>query len=34
MWEYNGCGLKPQSESEGFKFSLLQPMIHKSFGLS
>jgi len=34
MWWSNGWILEPQSEGEGFKFSFLQPMIPKPFGLS
>jgi hypothetical protein len=29
MWYCNGWGLEPQSKGEGFKSSLLEPMILK-----
>jgi len=34
MWWYNGWGFEPQNEGEGFKSSLLQPMIPRPFTLN
>jgi hypothetical protein len=34
MWQCNGRGLELENECEGFKSSLLQPMIPRPLGLS
>jgi hypothetical protein len=33
MWYCNEWGLEPQNEGEGFKYSILQPMIPRPLGL-